>query len=386
MAAGAVFSPTLLQVSGIGPQNVLEMLHIPVRVNLPGVGANLMDHGMIHPIYECKHPVFFLHHTYFLANAKSIDTNDSVLTSSKVTATNEAKDAALDEYFTNRTGPLTAPMISTVAFPSMRHFADDWVELVQNASQRSGGLTLPVATDPTVRQGYAAQRAQQLQLLRDPTEGAVEILADSSGTLSIAMLRPLSRGTVRPQSADIFDLPVVDPRYCSDPFDCIVLARALLFNCALIRTSAMAELQPVVQEPYFCPETLSGLNASNVNREDTDSRMLQLVKELLVTEFHPSGTTAMLPLSSGGVVDTDLKVYGTSNLRVVDAGIMPVILGAHLQAAVYAVAERAADIIKEEDGDEESRDQFGSSAQTGCSDQSRKPPKHQGGSSRLWRV
>lgn len=241
-------------------------------------------------------------------------------------------------------------MISTVAFPSMRYFADDWVELVQNATLQNGNLTLPADTDPAVRRGYLAQRELQLQLLRDPTEGAVEFLGDSIGTLSIAMMQTLSRGTVRPQSASIFDLPVVDPRYCAEPLDCIMLARALLFNCALIQTSAMAELEPVAQEPYFCPESLtSGNNASSIDgNADLNEQMLQLVKEHVVTEFHPSGTAAMLPLDLGGVVDTALKVYGTSNLRVVDASIMPVIPGAHLQGVVYGVAERAADIIKDQ--------------------------------------
>lgn len=266
-----------------------------------------------------------------------------MFTSSTVNSDAETRNGALDAYYTNRTGPLTAPMISTVAFPAMRYFADDWVELTENATQQSSAAVaaIPTDTDPTVRLGYLAQRAQQLKLLRDPTEGAVEILADSIGELSLAMMRPLSRGTVRPRSASIFDLPVVDPRYCADPLDCLVLARALLFNCALIATPAMAELEPVVLAPYFCPD------ASDVDRAGTNARMLALVKQKLVTEFHPSGTTAMLPLELGGVVDTDLKVYGTSNLRVVDAGVMPVIVGAHLQAVVYAVAERAADIIKE---------------------------------------
>lgn len=272
-----------------------------------------------------------------------------MLTSSKVTATDDARNAALDEYYTNRTGPMTAPMISSVAFPSMRYFADDWVELVQNATLRSGDSTLPADTDPTVRRGYAAQRDLQLALLRDPTEGAVEFLGDSIGTLSIAMMQTLSRGTVRPQSANVFDVPIVDPRYCAEPLDCIMLARALLFNCALIQTPAMAVLEPVVQEPYFCPETLTAVgNVSGIDRDDINDQMLQLVKEHVVTEFHPSGTTAMLPLDLGGVVDKALKVYGTSNLRVVDAGVMPVIPGAHLQGVVYGVAERAADIIKEQ--------------------------------------
>lgn len=329
LAAGALFSPTLLQISGIGPQAVLESLGIAVKVDLPGVGANLQDHGMVHPIYLYE--------------------NTSLSTADTFKATNESREAVLEEYDTNRTGPLTVPMINTVAFPAMHQFADDWEDLLEDASQREVGNVLPADTDAAVQQGYTAQRELQLRLLRDPVEGAIEILVDSIGTISVAMQRPLSRGTVRPRSSDIFDLPVVDPRYCADPFDCLVLARGLLFNCALIRTDSMAELQPTVQAPYFCPDVLdSGNSTGNVT---TDDRMLALARENLVTEFHPSGTTAMLPLNLGGVVDTELRVYGTSNLRVVDAGIMPMVLGAHLQAAVYGIAERAADIVKENSRD-----------------------------------
>ncbi|KAK2614290.1 hypothetical protein N8I77_001134 [Diaporthe amygdali] len=326
LAAGAIFSPTLLQISGIGPEDVLRSLNIPVRANVPGVGANFQDHGMLHPVYSY--------------------TNVSLITARTVEASSASYAAAQNEYETNRTGPLTAPMISTIAFPAMRHFADDWVELIDAADQRDINQTLPPDTPASVREGYIAQRKYQVPLLRNPTEGAVEILGDSIGTLSVAMQRPLSRGTVRPKSQDIFDLPLVDPRYCSEPFDCLVLARALLFNCALINTHAMAELQPVVQEPYFCPN-LS--DSSNFDRNVTDSRMLDLAKQYLATEFHPSGSTAMLPFDLGGVVDTRLRVYGTEGLRVVDAGVMPMVLGAHLQAAVYAIAERAADIISDAD-------------------------------------
>ncbi|ROW13238.1 hypothetical protein VPNG_04841 [Cytospora leucostoma] len=322
LAAGAIFSPTLLQVSGIGPENVLRSLNIPLRVDLPGVGANFQDHGMLHPVYSY--------------------TNDSVFTALTVHASDESLAAASDEYYTNQSGPLTAPLISTIAFPALQDFADDWIDLLNEAQQRDINSTLPPDTPATVRQGYLAQRQYQIPLLRDPTEGAIEVLADSIGTLSVAMQRPLSRGTVRPGSSNMFDSPIVDPRYCSEPFDCILLARALLFNCALINTTAMAELQPVVQEPYFCPDDLADFDRAGV-----DSRMLDLARQNIATEFHPSGSTAMLPLELGGVVDTELRVYGTQNVRVVDAGVMPLVLGAHLQAAVYAMAERAADIIKE---------------------------------------
>lgn len=61
---------------------------------------------------------------------------------------------------------------------------------------------------------------------------------------------------------------------------------------------------------------------------------------------HLSSTCSMLKREDGGVVDKSLKVYGTKGLRIVDASIFPIVPGAHLQASVYAVAERAADIIK----------------------------------------
>lgn len=75
-------------------------------------------------------------------------------------------------------------------------------------------------------------------------------------------------------------------------------------------------------------------------REANDSDILATVKNGIRTEFHPSGTLAMLPLEQGGVVDPHLRVWGTQNLRIVDAGIFPLIPAAHLQATVYGVAEK----------------------------------------------
>jgi choline dehydrogenase-like flavoprotein len=74
--------------------------------------------------------------------------------------------------------------------------------------------------------------------------------------------------------------------------------------------------------------------------EEWRERVLRMVKRRVQTEFHPSGTTAMMPVELGGVVGPRLGVYGAVGLRVVDAGVMPLVVGAHLQAAVYAVAEK----------------------------------------------
>lgn len=75
-------------------------------------------------------------------------------------------------------------------------------------------------------------------------------------------------------------------------------------------------------------------------QDATSETLMPAIRSGIRTEFHGVGTTAMLPLELGGVVDTHLRVYGTRNLRIVDAGIMPLVPAAHLQASVYAVAEK----------------------------------------------
>ncbi|GJC79045.1 oxygen-dependent choline dehydrogenase [Colletotrichum liriopes] len=257
LAAGAIQSPTLLQVSGIGPRKVLKPLNISLQIDLPGVGNNFQDHPMA-------------------------------------------------------------------------QFPFEW-EALQNAANQSSFDFLPLDTPSAVRTGYAAQKRFILAHLARGDVGAYELLATSWGQIAIAAQKPLSRGTVRPTSPSIFDEPLLDPRYCADPLDCKVIRLGLRTARRLMRTEAMRPLLPTV-DPRF---------------ESEDEReLMAALKPLVGTEYHPSGTTSMMPEEMGGVVDPELMVYGTCNLRVVDAGIMPLIPGAHIQAAVYAVAEKAADIIK----------------------------------------
>ncbi|KAJ8124606.1 hypothetical protein O1611_g9034 [Lasiodiplodia mahajangana] len=106
------------------------------------------------------------------------------------------------------------------------------------------------------------------------------------------------------------------------------------FNDRLIATDSMAVLLPVPP---------AGLGPEDMGNR---TALMETIKRMVSTEFHPSGTAAMMPRGAGGVVDTELRVYGTRNLRVVDASVMPLIPGGHIQSAIYAIAEKAADIIK----------------------------------------
>ena len=159
---------------------------------------------------------------------------------------------------------------------------------------------------------------------------AYEIINNNAGSLTVSVMHPLSRGTCYIQSADPFQPPAIDPRWLTNPVDRQVLIEALLFNRRILATPPMMELQAA----QFVPPVDADLDAIN-----------QVINNGIRTEFHPSGTLAMLPVEHGGVVDPHLRVWGTQNLRVVDAGVFPIIPAAHLQAVVYGVAEKVGLII-----------------------------------------
>ncbi|KAM0250160.1 hypothetical protein ACHAP5_002477 [Fusarium lateritium] len=305
ISAGAIFTPTLLQVSGIGPSDVLESLDIPVKIDLPGVGYNLQDHPMVYANY------YYRNTSYFRSDEIVDDVYDDVA----------------HEYIQNRTGPWTAPLINTVAFASLQSATSDWQKFLNKSSVNG----IPSNAPSSVQKGYRIQKdILKHQILRNDT-GIFEIMANSWGQLTVAAQKTFSRGTVRPSTKSIFDQPAIDPRYCSDPIDCEIIVLGLQLNTKLIQTKAMKELMP---EPESAFDTT-----------DEKALMRQVIAKI-TTERHPSGTAAMMPLELGGVVDSELRVYGTCNLRVADASIMPLIPSAHLQARVYAIAEKAADMIK----------------------------------------
>lgn len=312
LAAGAVHTPRILELSGIGSADVLDDFDVPVAINLPGVGNNFQDRPYVGVIYYYDNASYF--------NINMLDFNPTLL------------DQVAREYYANKTGPWTAVAINTVAFPSLPSISRNWTNMMVDASSQNASQHLLPGLDRTLIAGYEAQKRLLVALLSRDDVGAYEILNDNVGLLAVAAMHTFSRGSVHIQSRSSFDQPAIDPRYCSNPLDCQIIVEGLLFNNLIVKTDSMKILDIAPYYPFF--------------QDATPETLMPAIQSGVRTEFHGSGTTSMLPLELGGVVDTHLRVYGTKNLRIVDAGIFPLVPAAHLQAPVYAVAEKAADIIK----------------------------------------
>lgn len=159
-------------------------------------------------------------------------------------------------------------------------------------------------------------------------------------SVTAALLTPVSRGNVTLQSNSITDAPVINVNYLESPID---------QNFALFMFSSLRTLlsQPVLSNYTIGPnhgEVVPGADITD------DATILEYIKSTVLPVWHACGTCRMLPQSDGGVVDSQLRVYGVDGLRIVDASIFPVIPDQHIQGPTYMVAEKAADLIKQEYG------------------------------------
>lgn len=222
-------------------------------------------------------------------------------------------------------GQWTAGSPNALAFNPLPLISKNSASILTGANNQDPTEYLASGLDPTIIAGYTLQKQSLVRRLAETTVASYEILNNNAGSLTVAVMHPFSRGQCYIHSADPFEPPSIDPRWLTNPVDRQVLIEALLFNRQILATPAMLPLQAA----QFVPAV------------DADEATINtIINTGIRTEFHPSGTCAMLPLEQGGVVDPHLRVHGTRNLRVIDAGIFPMIPAAHLQAVVYAVAEK----------------------------------------------
>ena len=329
LAAGAFQSPQLLELSGIGPKGLLQTHGIELFIDNKYVGENLQDHPVVGLSFEA---------------ADHILTGD-VLRDPRV------MEAAIAEYNKSKSGFLTAATFCSAFMPIMdfvdgdgrarlEDLLDEFLagsspgEFPAQMQQYNLLSTMLRKADDSSAHYIMAPFQFNPHAGNKPTEYLSPTTPGNFMTLFAALSHPFSRGFVRIQSADPKDKPEIDPKYLSHPLDRELLARHVQYMEILVQTEPLASL--LKKDGRRIP--------SGKYPRDLESAR-SLVTETITSNFHPCGTCAMMPRNLGGVVDERLIVYGTTNLRVVDASIMPLQPRGTIQSSVYAIAERAVDFI-----------------------------------------
>ena len=315
LAAGAIATPKLLQSSGIGPKSVLQAAGVTVKKDLPAVGANFQDHPWAIMLFNLNNTSF--------PDPNTINVN----------ATYNA--SVWQEYNQYHTGQIATSRGNTLTFLSLPQVTSAFQAIVKKLKSQNPLTYLPsiYGSNTALLNGFKAQRDILIKSLGGNDGAVVEYPVPAGGFGTLALQKPLSRGTIGLDPANPSGPPIVQYNTLMNPVDTDVLVASVRRNRKYWSNALLKKFSPV--------ETLPGAQAS------TDQQIIDAFKGLLQPSFaHPSGSCAMMSENLGGCVSSQLLVYGTKKLSIVDASILPLIPACHLQATMYGVAEKAADIIK----------------------------------------
>ncbi len=283
LSAGAINTPQILQLSGVGPGQLLQKFNVPLVIHSPAVGQNLQDHLCIDYLYRAKVPTL-----------------------------------------NNQLGSVWGKF---------------WAGL-QYVTQRRGPLSLSINQGGGFCKSTDTSEYPDLQLYFSPlsylkaTPGKRELTAPDAFPgflLSAQPCRPESRGSINIQSPLPQDAPTIFPNSLSTPADKAAMLLAAQWLRKLANTSALGS---IIEH-----EILPGLNVQSIDQ------MMADIHERASTVYHPVSTCRMGPLIEQSVVDSDLRVHGLLSLRVVDASVFPTLTSGNTNAPTLMVAEKAADMV-----------------------------------------
>jgi choline dehydrogenase len=285
IVCGGVFnSPQLLQLSGIGPADLLQQLGIPVVRDLRAVGSHLQDHFYVRLAYRCTRPI----------------------TMNELANSLPRKIAAMARYVFLKSGPLAANGVTAGAFG------------------RSG----PRLERPDLQFNFSPFSYAS----RGPNGAVAHTFPGFS--LSAVHLRPDARGTVLLKSPDPLAHPAIRFNFLQTRNDIQALTTGMRMARDFTKQPSLA--------PYVAEEIVPGALVG------TDAEFEENIRQNALSNLHPVGTCRMGPEPSDSVVDARLRVHGVGRLRVVDAAIMPTVPAGNTNAPTIMIAEKAAAMILED--------------------------------------
>jgi choline dehydrogenase len=295
ISGGAIQTPQLLMVSGIGPAAHLTNHSIPVLIDHPGVGQNLWDHML-----------FTLTHRVNLQSGSQLNNplfRSQAINDYRTSATGPMSNTGFDFVAWEKLPPKSRANLSQKALADLATFPSDWPEL----EFIIGDAQIPSR----------------------PLENFASVIG--------ALVAPLSRGSITLSSRDTSDPPIFDPAWLTHPTDKEVAIQAFQRCRAVFNTSALAPI--LLDGPQG--EAVPGSEAVQ-----TDEEILAYIQQSATTVYHAAGTAKMGRSDDKmAVLDSMARVRGAKALRVVDASAFPVLLPGHPQGTIYALAEKIAQDI-----------------------------------------
>lgn len=307
LSAGAVNTPKLLMLSGIGRREDLVPLRIPLRAEL-NVGDNLQDHIAV--------PLFFKFNKSY----------------KEILHLNLEKVLNLFEFiFKNPNQPLTNHDVSSVIiYMNTLNATDPYPDVqVEHYQFIKGGTSSILVTQAFGYDRDVVRSIHQAELEADVV------------MVRINVLNPVSRGRVTIRSNDPYVDPAIDAGYFSAYDDLRTLVRAIRIQQQMLNTDSFRQNEAEIHR--------ISIPACKFIEYDTDEYWECYIRHLSVTLYHPAGTVKMGPESDlTAVVDSHLRVRKVKQLRVIDASIMPYIVSGNLNAPTIMIGEKGSDLVKQD--------------------------------------